>query len=256
MKFNFFAIYAVLKRLLVAIIFLTLGVIFITNFFGGDGKEEMALCKNLIENGAVADGAYIPGKSEERTTTIKGLEIKTYYLAYTFKAMGQSYNGTQILDALPRSSSIQVKYLPSDPTQNKVDPIIRLEKLKSEASGKFPLIAGLIFLLLGLGSASRSFKQIREAKANSIANKKVKKEPKETSKLLGNKEPATVKPINKIADKHSTLKSDSSMKETKSARASAVINKEELKLKSNTTFKETDHSRFMPPSRVSKSEEE
>lgn len=255
MTFNFRNTYSFIKSLASIIVLLFLGGVFLSIYFGNSSREKLKLCENLIENGAITDTSYDPKRSEERTLTIKGLDIISYHMVYTFKANGQNFEGSNTLFEIPKTLAAKVSYLPTDPTQNMVDPSLKLPELKKNAKSRFHLFAGIILLLWGLLTAKNLLSHIKKDKKAILIKRKEQKSDDgiiETprSKLVARKQEAT------MTGELPPLKKEDSLKKPKVSNESSVIKKDELKKKSETTFKVTDHSRFMPPTNISKGEEE
>jgi hypothetical protein len=119
---------------LLPVFLFALGIQFTRDYFGGTSKEEKSNLEQLMSQGEETMGVL---KSEytEKTTKIAGLPIKTYEVGYTFKVGEKEYSGIKQLDNPPTEPVVSVKYLPSDPTINAVDPASELASLSEIGPG-------------------------------------------------------------------------------------------------------------------------
>ena len=134
---------------LLPVILLVIGVQFIRDYLGNTTKDEKNFLEQLISNGQETDGV-LGEKYEEKTIKIAGAKIKTYIVNYTFKVDEKEYSGTKSLKNPPTEPIVKVKYLPSNPSVNAVNPEEEIAEIE-ESQGTSTLLIGLALILAALG---------------------------------------------------------------------------------------------------------
>jgi len=257
----------------IALIFF--GIHTLLSHFGVIEDKEKKLCMELIESGGTAIATYDMDNSKEVTTKIKGAVIGTSFrLLYSFDADGKKYSGEQSTKALPTALKTRVTYRKSDPSKNIINPQVRLAELNELNGDSRNIWVGIGAMLIGLllvGRRFLEFKRYREnlagAKVNSLATNG-DRDSQGGSRSQSNMGSATSDNSLPPPPRYRKQKSSDSPKvEAKEKPKSfkrknvepdtpATIKREELLANSKRTFKETDHSRFIPPSMRTHSEEE
>jgi hypothetical protein len=149
---------------LLPVFLLALGIQFTRDYFGGTSKEEKSNLEQLISQGEETMG-FLNSEYTEKTTKIAGLPIKTYEVGYTFKVGEKEYSGIKKLENPPTEPIVSVKYLPSEPTINAVDPVSALASLNESEGDSKTLLVGLGLVLAGAGLGFFRFKSLQKAKS-------------------------------------------------------------------------------------------
>lgn len=236
-------------------------------------NSEMKLCQELVATGGNAIATYDLANSKEKTTTYRKIGIATEYeLVYTFEVNGKTYKGTQLTRNLPESQMTRVMYRKSDPNKNYIRPAERLEELKNFSESNKGIWFGLGAFFIGvliLGVRIKEFLGYRKSKSDkkktkdaifSVADKTTDSASKLNKSVKADK-PILSSRFSKKTGPSVKEKREEKRNETRSQKRSRpdvpkTISRNDLLAKSQKTFKETDHSRFMPSSMKFHSEEE
>ena len=149
--------------LFLAAVFVIGGGLFIKDYFKGSDKEKVATLSKLISEGKVAV-AVLDSEYTEKTVKIAKVPVKTYEIGYTFEADGQAVHGQATLYEAPTEAEVEVKYLPSDPNINSLDPEKELQKEQEKETSNSALYVGLGFFAVA-GFYGFRFNKQRQAGA-------------------------------------------------------------------------------------------
>jgi len=233
--------------------------------------KEKSQCVELIETGGTAIATYDIENSKELTKKIKGVTTSvSYRLKYSFEANGQKYFGEQETSEYPANLMTRVTYIKSDPSINMINPQARLADLNELRGSTRDVLIGIGAILIGLFFVLRRYlefkrysnkKTLEKAGASggntmNVNAERSKFESSETNSKLPPPPRFAKKYEDKLkeeeAPKSSTLKKRNRVEKD----VEPTIRRDELLAKSQKTFKETDHSRFFPPSMRTQTEEE
>lgn len=152
-----------LTRLILPIILLILGIQFMSDYFGDTTKEERVKLEGLVSSGEETLG-ILNSEYKEKTIKIAKLPIKTYEVSYRFMVEGKEYSGTKTLRDKPTEPTIQVRYLPSNPTINAATPEEELAFLKESKDSAARLLIGLVLTIIGLGLGFLRYKAFQKSR--------------------------------------------------------------------------------------------
>jgi hypothetical protein len=148
---------------LLPVVLLVIGVQFIRDYLGDTTKDEKTYLEQLISNGQETDG-ILDKNYEEKTIKIAGAKIKTYKVSYTFKVDEKEYSGIKSLKNPPTEPIIKVKYLPSNPSVNAVNPEEEIAEIE-ESQGTSTLLFGLALILAAIGLGYYRFSVYKKTKS-------------------------------------------------------------------------------------------
>jgi len=151
-----------LLNLILPIILLVIGIQFTRDYFGVTGKEERAKLEQLISSGEETLGT-LKDEYKEKTIKIAKIPVKTYEVEYNFKVEEKMFSGLKTLKNLPTEQTIKVKYLPSNPEINAVNPEEELASLVKSEGSTSTLLIGLALILVGLVLGYFRLKSFRKA---------------------------------------------------------------------------------------------
>jgi len=236
---------------------------------------EKEQCIELVETGGTAIATYDIENSKERVKKIKGIPTSTtYIMKYFFDVNGEKIFGEQTTEELPQNLKTRVTYLKNNPKINMINPqakLAELNKLRASTgdilSSLFKIVLGLFMFLALFIDFKKKFNRLLGRETEDSTKKTITSSDKvvEKSSRLGAMESNNNLPPPPRFQKESKKDSKETKpnKRTESVRRKrpekevpATIKRDELLANSKKDFKETDHSRFIPPSMRLNSEEE
>jgi hypothetical protein len=138
---------------------------------GGDNKAISNYEKMLFDNSTVEAELY----PEYKQTTIKiaGIPMKSYDFRYHFNVDGNEYEGKHTFNAdLPKSNTLKIYYLKTDPNFNTQNPQSKLEAEKEKNSSNSSLYWAIgwgVFGILSLLGLISEFKKKEEPETEAPA---------------------------------------------------------------------------------------
>ena len=151
-------------NLLLPIFLLAIGVQFTRDYFGDTSKKKRNNLEQLISQGEETLG-ILKSEYKEKTIKIARMLVKTYEVGYTFKVDENEYSGLKTLKSPPTEPTIKVKYLPSNPMINAVNPEAELAALDEYEGNTSTLLVGLGLILAGLGLGFFRYKSFQKTKS-------------------------------------------------------------------------------------------
>jgi len=149
--------------LLLPLFLIVMGVQFSRDYFGDTTKERRAQLENLVANGEQTTG-IVADEYTEKTIKIAKVPIKTYEIDYVFEVGDQEFTGKKALTSPPTEPTVQVSYLPSDPSINEVDPQEAIASLDDTESDSMVLLLGIGLILAGLGLGFYRYRSMQKEK--------------------------------------------------------------------------------------------
>ena len=134
--------------LIFPVILILIGIQFTRDYFGNTSKERKNELEQLISQGKETFG-ILNEQYKQKTTKIGGARIITYEIGYTFKVDDKKFSGTKTVDEEPTIPMVNVKYLPSNPQINAIDPEEELASLQKSQGKTKTLLIGLGLILAG-----------------------------------------------------------------------------------------------------------
>jgi uncharacterized protein (UPF0335 family) len=128
---------------------------------GASAEEKAAKVKKLellIKEGKTVTAVYDSVYSEVK---IKGVKVKS--IKYFYAVDGKNYEGKHYFKEEPTESVVAVKYLPSEPSFNEIDPEAELKEAKEDQDSKADLYVGLVLIVVGAGGALYNLKKVTSA---------------------------------------------------------------------------------------------
>ncbi|MEZ4986025.1 MAG: hypothetical protein R2795_13480 [Saprospiraceae bacterium] len=150
-------------NLLLPAFLLIIGVQFSRDYFGNTSKDERNQLEQLISGGEETFGV-LKSEYKEKTVKVAKVPIKTYEVGYDFKVGEKEYSGLKTMKSPPTEPVVKVKYLPSNPEINAVDPEEELASLSAYEGDIFTLLIGLGLILAGLGLGYFRYKSFQKGK--------------------------------------------------------------------------------------------
>lgn len=137
-----------LLGLVLPVILILIGIQFTRDYFGNSIKERKSELEQLISQGDETVGV-LKEQYKEKTMKIGKRKIITYEIGYTFSVNDKKFNGTKTLTEKPSDLFVKVKYLPSNPQINAVDPEKELNSLVEREGKTSTLLIGLGLIIAG-----------------------------------------------------------------------------------------------------------
>ena len=137
-----------LLGLIFPVILILIGIQFTRDYFGNTSKERKNELEQLISQGKETLG-ILNDQYKQKTTKIGGARIITYEIGYTFTANDQKFSGSKTVKEKPTVPMVKVKYLPSNPQINAINPQEELNSLQESQGKTKTLLIGLGLILVG-----------------------------------------------------------------------------------------------------------
>ena len=132
-------------HLLLAVLFVVISVMFLKDYIQGADEKKVKSLQELVSSQTIAV-AVLDSIYKETTIKIAGVPTKHYETGYSFTVNGNEYKGKASLNAPPSGSTVNVKYLSSDPSINSADPQKELKSEIEKDSSNASLYIALMFL--------------------------------------------------------------------------------------------------------------
>lgn len=126
-------------------------------------KEEIQELQHFCDHADITEGS-IRDTYKEITVKIGKSRTKMYEFTYDFEVNGKSYTATKTTSQTTADDNADIWFDKTDPAKNDTsNPCTELERTKKEKTigdSTYYYIGGVLMLLIGLGLASGSFKQL------------------------------------------------------------------------------------------------
>jgi hypothetical protein len=147
-----------ISKFIVPIVLILIGLQFSRLYLGSNNELEVSNLKRLITNGIKTNATL---NNEYKLETIKVLGVPTQYYTYTYSffANGSIITGEYTFEKEQNVSSIDIKYLPENPSINSVNPLERIAFLTKAEGSNSALYIGLGLILIGIYLGYSAYKK-------------------------------------------------------------------------------------------------